>query len=778
MNEEKIKGLTSKEVEERVSKGLVHTDVTVPTKSIKQIILDNTLTPFNFLNFGLVAAIIVAGLIANDIFSGLKNCLFIGTVFFNMAISIFNEIRSKKIVDKLSLLEEAKVTVIRDSKRKDIDKEEVVLDDVVLLKTGSQVMLDSKVLDGECLVNESLITGEDDPILKMKGDTVLSGSFVISGNVATKVIHIGEENYTSKISKDAKYVKDLNSELMHSLDKVIKGISYLIIPIGLLLFISRASVPGTTVSTAILGAVGALIGMIPDGLILLTSSVLAVSVFRLAQRKVLVQELYCIETLARVDMLCLDKTGTITEGVMEVVDTKLEDGVDEKEFKELLNNFCHSVEDVSPTMSAIRDKFETKSGKPFNYTKVNPFSSEKKYSSVVVDNVEYFLGAYDFILKDKNPVYDTYSLNYRVILFARKEKSKMIPLGVILIQDKIRDSAKNTIKYFKEQGVQIKVISGDNPATVSNIAKRVDIDGYDKYIDLSTCNTHEELKEAFKKYTIFGRVKPNQKKELMIIAKELGHTVAMTGDGVNDVLALKEADCSIAMASGTEATRNVSQLVLMDSNFDSLPHVVYEGRRTINNISRSASLFLVKTIYTMLISVTIILLGTQYYAFNPIHLSLMNLITIGAPSFILAMEPNNERIKGSFLSMVIQRSAPISFTIYTMIIVLFFVADGLNMEQSEVSTICVLVTTVIMLIYQFRLCIPFNWIRRTMFISLSILFTIEVLFFRSFFDLSEFTIEIVFLTILLLTLGILMWYFYNMMLRFLKKNVKKYIKRV
>ena len=311
--EEKIKGLTSKEVEERVSKGLVHTDVTVPTKSIKQIILDNTLTPFNFLNFGLVAAIIVAGLIANDIFSGLKNCLFIGTVFFNMFISIFNEIRSKKIVDKLSLLEEAKVTVIRDGKRKDIDKEEVVLDDVVLLKTGSQVMLDSKVLDGECLVNESLITGEDDPILKKEGDEILSGSFVISGNITTKVVHIGEDNYTSKISKDAKYVKELNSELMHSLDKVIKGISYAIVPIGILLIITQLNIRGTTTSNAILNSVAALIGMIPDGLILLTSSVLAVSVYRLAKQNVLVQELYCIETLARVDVLCLDKTGTITE---------------------------------------------------------------------------------------------------------------------------------------------------------------------------------------------------------------------------------------------------------------------------------------------------------------------------------------------------------------------------------------------------------------------------------------------------------------------------------
>ncbi len=775
MKELKFKGLTSDEVKQRVEQGLVHTDVTVPTKSIKQIIKDNTLTPFNFLNFGLVAAILLAGAIAGNIIGTLKNCLFIGTVFFNMAISIFNEIRSKKIVDKLSLLEEAKVTVVRDGKISEIDKEEVVLDDVVLLRTGSQIMLDSIVLDGECLVNESLITGEDDPILKKEGDEILSGSFVISGNITTKVVHIGEDNYTSKISKDAKYVKELNSELMHSLDKVIKGISYAIVPIGILLIITQLNIRGTTTSNAILNSVAALIGMIPDGLILLTSSVLAVSVYRLAKQNVLVQELYCIETLARVDVLCLDKTGTITEGVMEVVEHKLEKGTDEKEFKTLLDSFCHTVEDVSPTMAAIRDKYETKSGKAFKATKINPFSSEKKYSSVEVDGVTYYLGAYDFILKKKNIVYDNYSLNYRVILFARKEKDSIIPLGVILIQDKIRESAKNTIKYFKEQGVEIKVISGDNPATVSNIAKRVEIDGYDKYIDLSTCTTYDDLKEAFKNYTIFGRVKPNQKKELMKIAKELGHTVAMTGDGVNDVLALKEADCSIAMASGTEATRNVSQLVLMDSNFDSLPHVVYEGRRTINNISRSASLFLTKTIYTMLLTVTVIFIGKDY-PFQPIHLSLMNLITIGVPSFVLAMEPNKDRIKGTFLSMVIKKASPISFTVYTMIVVLLFVSEGLFLDNPTVSTISVLLTTIIMLIYQFKLCTPFNWIRRVMFVSLCTLFTIEVLFFKDFFALSTLTIENIFITVLLLILGLLMWYFYNRMLVFLKKSVKKYIK--
>ena len=774
---EKFKGLTKEEVEERVSKGLVHHDVTVPTKSIKQIILDNTLTPFNFLNFGLVAVIIVAGIIAGDIFTGLKNCLFIGTVFLNMFISTFNEIRSKKIVDKLSLLDEAKVSVIRDGKKHDIDKEEVVLDDLVILRTGSQVVLDSEILDGECFVNESFITGEDEPVPKKAGDTVLSGSFIISGNICTKVLHIGEDNYTSKISKDAKYVKELNSELMHSLDKVIKTISYVIIPIGLLLVITQVRIPNTSLSDALLSTVGALIGMIPDGLILLTSSVLAVSVYRLAQQNVLVQELYCIETLARVDMLCLDKTGTITEGSMEVVTYKLEEGTDDKEFKDLLDSYCHSVDDISPTMSAIREKFETKNGTPFKVKKLNAFSSEKKYSSVDLGNVEYYLGAYDFILKGKNKIYDEYSNDYRVILFSKKKDGKMIPLGVILIQDKIRESAKTTIEYFKKQGVQIKVISGDNPATVSGIAKRVNIDNWDKYVDLSTITTRRELKEAFQNYTIFGRVKPNQKKDLMQIAKELGHTVAMTGDGVNDVLALKEADCSIAMASGTEATRNVSQLVLMDSNFDSLPHVVYEGRRTINNISRSAALFLVKTIYTMLITVTLIFLGLNY-PFKPIHLSLMNLITIGAPSFILAMEPNNERIKGNFLSLVVQRSFPISLTVYTMVIILLMISDSLGLTLDEISTICVLLNTTIMLIYQYKLCVPFNTIRKLMFGSLTTLFLIEIIFFRDFFMLADFSVELVFITLLLLILGLLVWKFYNMSLAYCKKNGRKYLRKV
>ena len=764
-------GLTTVEVEQRIKEGLVHKDVTVPTKSIRNIIKDNLFTPFNFLNFGLAFCIILAG--------SIKNLLFIGTVIFNMLISMVQEIRAKKIVDKLSLLDQSKVVAIRNGSRVEIDKEEIVLDDLISLKTGDQVVVDSIVKEGELLVNESFITGEDVPILKKHDDLVLSGSFIVSGNAILKVEHIGEDNYTSKISKDAKYVKKLNSELMVSLNRVIKTISFFIIPVGLLLFFNQLSIPGTSINDATINTCAALIGMIPDGLILLTSTVLAVSVYRLGQVNVLVQELYCIETLARVDVLCLDKTGTITEGYMEVVDMIPEKGVDEKEMKHLLDKYCHSIVDYSPTMKAIETKYKTKKGTPFNYDKINPFSSEKKYSSIELADVTYYLGAYDFILDERNPIYDKYSEEYRTILLAKKEFNKSIePLGVILVQDKIRDSAKNTISYFKEQGVTVKVISGDNPVTVSHIAKRVGIDGYDKYVDVSKLETKEALKNAYLNNTIFGRVKPNQKKILIQIIKELGHTVAMTGDGVNDVLALKEADCSIAMASGTEASRNVSQLVLMDSNFDSLPQVVLEGRRTINNISRSASLFLTKTMYTMLLVLGALLFAYNY-PFKPIHLSLMNLITIGAPAFILALEPNKDRIQGSFLSLVIERALPISLTVFTIVLLSAELGPlmPIPFNTDEISTVCVLLTTIIMLIYQFRICIPFNTIRKVMFVTLCLIFIVEIFFFKGFFSLASITPELVFFTSMLLVLGILLWKFYKLALDYIKKSYRIYIKK-
>lgn len=758
-------GLTSVQVEERLKENLNYTDVSVPTKTIGRIISDNFFTLFNFLNFGLAAAIFLVG--------QYKNMIFIGTVIFNIIISTVQEIRAKKIVDQLSLISQSKVVVIRNKKKEEILRESLVLDDIVELRVGTQVVADSVVLEGTCLANESFITGEQTPIEKKKGDMVLSGSFITGGTVLAKVEHVKEDNYTSIISKDAKYIKKLNSVLMISLNKIIKYLSFAIVPVGILMMFNQYFIAGSDFELATLNTCAALIGMLPDGLILLTSTVLAVSVIRLSKYKVLVQELYCIETLARVDVLCLDKTGTITEGVMEVVDFIPNVKYSKEEVEKLLDKLCHSIEDVSPTMNAIRNKFETKKGKPLDFKKVIPFSSDKKYSKVELEDLSYYLGAPEYIIKDSN--YDEYSKDYRTLLLAVEENGKKSPIAVILIQDKIRKEAKNTLKYFKEQGVEIKIISGDNPVTISQIAKRVGIDNYDKYCDLSKINTKEELKEAYLNNTIFGRVKPDQKKSLILLIKELGHTVAMTGDGVNDVLALKEADCSIAMASGSDAARNVSQLVLMNSNFDALPPVVAEGRRCINNIGRSASLFLTKTIYTILIVLMVLFTGFNY-PYHPIHLSLMNLITIGAPSLVLALEPNRDRVKGNFLVKIIANALPTALTVFSTIFIFFFLTNDAGLTPIEESTISVLLTTIIMLIYQYKLCKPFNTIRRILMITMCLIFSVEILFFKGFFSLAEFDIGMYLLAALLIVLALLLWEIYNKCFDYIRKNSKIFAK--
>lgn len=758
-------GLSSEEVEERLREGLNYTDVSVPTKTIKRIVSDNFFTLFNFLNFGIAAAIFMVG--------AYENMLFIGTVIFNIIISTVQEIRAKKIVDKLSLISQSKVVVVRNGKLKEINREEMVLDDIVELSVGMQVVADSIVQTGTCLVNESFITGEQTPIEKKEGDMVLSGSFITGGKVRAKVEHVKDDNYTSIISKDAKYVKKLNSVLMNSLNKIIKYISFTIVPVGIMLFINQYYIAGNGYSEAVLYTTAALIGMIPDGLILLTSTVLAVSIIRLSEYKVLVQELYCIETLARVDVLCLDKTGTITEGVMEVVDFIPNIKYSQEEAERILDGLCHTLEDVSPTMNAVRNRFETKKGKALDCIKIDPFSSDKKYSKVYLEGINYYLGAPEFIIKDSD--YSNYSKDYRTLLLAGEKDDKKFPIALILIQDKIRKEAKETLEYFKQQGVEIKIISGDNPITISQIAKRVGIEDYDKYVDLSTIKTKKELKEAYLNNTIFGRVKPDQKKELILLIKSLGHTVAMTGDGVNDVLALKEADCSIAMASGSDAARNVSQLVLMESNFDAMPKVVEEGRRCINNIGRSASLFLTKTIYTVLL-VLMTLFTAFHYPYLPIHLSLMNLITIGAPSLILALEPNKERVKGNFLVKIIANAAPAALTVFSTLFIFLFITRNSSLTTTESSTVCVIMTTIIMLIYQYKLCKPFNLIRRLLMITMVTIFSVELLFFRDFFSLADLDSGMFILIGTLILLAVVLWKLYNKLFYYLQHSNKRFKK--
>lgn len=730
-----MKGLSKAEVIERVEKGQVNYDTTVKTKTIKQIVRDNALTPFNCLNFFLAALILLV--------RSYKNLLFMGVVISNSVISIIQEIRSKKAVDKLSIIASKKATVIRDGKETEIDINEIVLDDILLLNAGDQIVVDSKVIKGECEVNESFITGESDPIYKKVGEELLSGSFVMSGKVTVQVLHVGVENYAAKISQDAKKKKQLNSEIMKTLNKIVKLISMIILPLGMLLFWRQMTLPDATFPQAVVSTVAALIVMIPEGLVLLTSVVLAVSVLRLAKHQVLVQDLYCIETLARVDTICLDKTGTLTEGTMEVSEIVPVGDHTLEEVTESLREFSCASTDQNATMEAIRSYFHCDG--TWKVEQVIPFSSDKKYSGVVFENHSYLLGAPDFLghltdsLKEQVTIF---SKEHRIVaLFQTKEKleRKKIPdhlelLGFVLLKDKIRKEARRTLNYFKRQGVTIKIISGDHVSTVRNIACQLQIPNYEKAIDLSAI-AEEQYDSIVEEYTIFGRVTPLQKQKLIQSLKRKGHTVAMTGDGVNDVLALKEANCSIAMAAGSEAARNVSELVLLDNNFDAMPQVVAEGRRSINNIERSSTLFLSKTIYATLLAIFFLFVSIPY-PFMPIQLTLISTATIGIPSFILALEPNHERVKGNFFRNILYQSLPTALTVFLMNLVLSLLSHYQVFAQITISTMSVLVTGFIGFLLLYRLCQPFDWIRRCLFYGTILFFGIQFIFLQDLYSLG------------------------------------------
>ena len=740
-------GLTSNEVKERQEKNLVNYDTSLPTKSIKRILFDNFFTIFNFLNLFLAILVFLVG--------SYKNMIFLSIVIINTAISTFQEIHSKKIVDKLSVLASSKAKVVRDGQKQEISIHEIVLDDILEFNTGDQIATDSIILKGEVGVNESFLTGEPDSIPKKAGDTLLSGSFIVSGKCIAKVIHIGEENYTAKISSDARYVKKVNSEIMNSLNKIIKILTFAIIPIGIALFIVQLHLQNLSIQDSVIKTVAAIIGMIPEGLILLTSTVLAVSVIRLSKSKVLVQELYCIETLARVDTLCLDKTGTLTEGIMEVKDfIPINDSIDN--MNNILANIAKFSEDENPTINAIKDYFKEISYEFVPIEKIS-FSSKTKWSGISFKDVgTYIVGAPEFVLKDKFTNYkyiiNKYAEDYRVIALAYSKKNireKEIPddlelIGIILISDKIRKEAFQTLEYFYKQNVDIKIISGDNPITVSTIAKHTGVKDYEKYIDMSTIDENKDLIDIVNNYTIFGRVSPTQKKSLIMALQNSGKSVAMTGDGVNDVLALKAADCSIAMQNGSDATKCVSQIILLDSNFASMPKVVNEGRRTINNITRSASLFLVKTIYSTILALMFLFMGNAY-PFVPIQLTLISAITIGIPSFILALEPNRERVRGNFLRNVISKSIPTGITV-AINILLISILNKLNIISNEYySSLCVISTSICGLILLFTLTkskknedtiLPFSVFRMFLAILLSILLIVGLTLFKDFFNIA------------------------------------------
>lgn len=744
-------GLTTDQVKKRIEEDLVNHDTTIPTKSIKRIVYENFFTLFNIINIILAICILCV--------KSYKNILFLLIVIINTAISTIQEIHSKRVVDKLSIVASPKAKVIRNGKTEIIDIHQLVLDDIIILKTGEQIAADCKILSNEVEVNESCITGETNTIRKKVGDILLSGSYIVSGNTTAKIEHIGEENYTAQISSGAKYVKKIKSEIMTSLDKIIKILTFAIIPIGLLFFANQLHIPGNTYKTAVIKSVAAIIGMIPEGLVLLTSTVLAVSVIRLSKSNVLVQELYCIETLARVDTLCLDKTGTLTEGSLQVEKIIATMSSQQENLKTILQLFAKFSPDSNTTIEAIRDFCNITNNINENYQLDHavPFSSEKKWSGISLKNKgSYVLGAPEFVLKKQFNKYKneilSYQENYRVLAVAHSNnnfENNCLPqnlelLGFVLVSDKIRKDAKKTLEYFKNQGVNIKIISGDNPITVSKIGRQVGLENYDKYIDMSTIKDCD-INKIVKNHTIFGRVSPIQKKLIIEALQSNGKTVAMTGDGVNDVLALKTSDCSIAMANGSDAAKNVSQLILLDSNFSSMPKIVAEGRRTINNIERSASLFLVKTIYSCLNAILFLLIG-EPYPFEPIQLSLISTVTIGIPSFVLALEPNKERIKGNFLRNVISKSLPTALCVTTNIFAITILKKYNILTASESSTLCIISTGTLGLLLLFTLAksrksenskLPFSPFRLTLALLMIAFFICCLTIFNWWFDITD-----------------------------------------
>ena len=751
-------GLTKKQVDSRFKDNLYNIDTTVTTKPTKDIIKDNVFTIFNIVNFFLACMVLTTG--------SFKNLLFMGGIICNTIISIFQELRSKKVLDKLQVVNESKVCTIRDGKEEKLSINSIVLDDVIKLELGNQIVVDSIILDGEVEVNESFITGEADTVYKKKGDMLLSGSFIVSGNCYARVEHVGMDNYTAKISANTKKIKNNSSEIMRSLNKIITTVSFLIIPLGILLYFKQLSLPGNTTNEAILNTVAALIGMIPEGLVLLTSTVLAVGVIRLAQRKVLVQDLYCIEALARVDTICLDKTGTITEGIMEVVDV-----VDlDKEFdsNEILANINYQLNENNPTGIALNNKFGKKNN--FKLKKKIPFSSAKKYSGCEFENGKFLVGAPEFILGDKIKKYkkelDKYIKDYRVIALVKDDKI----ISLLLLQDIVRKEAKATLDFFKSQGVKVKIISGDNPNTVYNIALKAGLDKNSKMIDARELTTDEEVFENIENYDVFGRVSPEQKRKFILALQRHGHSVAMTGDGVNDVLALKEADCSVAMASGTDAAKNVSQLVLLDSNFASMPYIVDEGRRSVNNIQRSASLFLVKTIYASVLSFIFIFLNSPY-PFIPIQLTLTSVLTVGIPSVILGLEPNHNIIKGKFLHNVLVKAVPFSISIIVGVLLVNLFGNVFDLARVQVSTLTAVVTTFNCFILLYKVCIPFNLLHKVLFSLMFVSYITLFVLLNDLFGFSSFSGKMILIFIIC---GFVCLYIIN----YLKDNIDSLTKKI
>ena len=687
------------------------------SKTTKEIIHENVFTYFNLIFAVLAVLLCIAG--------SFRDLTFLPVIIANTLIGIIQEVRAKQVLDNLSMLNAPRSAVVRDGKKKIVDSEELVLDDIVIFKAGSQVCADAEVCAGEVQVNESLLTGESDEITKRRGDKLMSGSFIVSGQCHARLDKVGEDSYIAKLTLQAKEMQEgEQSEMIRSLDKLVKCVGVAIIPIGIILFCQSFFFQNDGFRSSVAAMVAAVIGMIPEGLYLLASVALAVSSVRLAQKKVLLHDMKCIETLARVDVLCVDKTGTITENAMkvqDVIETDEYDGRTMEPLSMLIGDFAAAMTPDNITMAAIKEYFKQGTGE--GAVSKTGFSSSSKYSSVTFSDGAYVLGAPEFVLKEDyaeraDTITELASDGTRVLVFGTYDgipdgkplARPVTPLGYILLANPIREAAKETFQYFAEQGVEVKVISGDNPVTVSKVAAQAGIENAEHYVDASTLQTPEEMKKAVLESTVFGRVTPNQKRQFVQILKEAGHTVAMTGDGVNDILALKDADCSIAMASGSEAAAQASQLVLLESDFSCMPQVVLEGRRVVNNIQRSASLFLVKNIFSFLLSL-ISFVFMFSYPLEPSQISLISMFTIGIPAFFLAMEPNKNIIKGHFLTNVFLKALPAAITDAVAVGALVIFGRTFGVNSTDISTAATMLLAIVGFMILYKISAPMNKIR-------------------------------------------------------------------
>lgn len=802
-------GLTNEQVQERIAEGKVNVNENPNTRTYKQIILENTLTFFNFLNIALLVLVLFV--------RSYKNSMFMGIILINTVIGIVQEIRAKKTIDKLAILTESKTVVLREGKKWSISTEKLVLDDLIFLKTGDQVPADVKVLEGTVEVNESLLTGESDNLSKSQGDELFSGSFVTSGEACCQVIHVGKDNYASQITSEAKEFKRHNSELRNSLNAILKVISIIIVPLGAMLFYKQYMIVGDTLKASVVNMVAAVLGMIPEGLVLLTSVALTLGSMVLATKKTLVQELYCIETLARVDTLCLDKTGTITEGTMKVEDVQLYDTAQTtvvqhiakfdpetgepvqnvsalkpevtvsaekengqiqetvnsetvsqeerqklQEIDHIMGNMMSVLHDQNATADALRKRFPSRND--LKLIHAIPFSSDRKYSGAVFEGRgTYLMGAAQFLFPEGNEELlehcSSYAQEgYRILVLAHSEQETkgterptgLEPLGLFLITDVIREEAPDTLAFFDSQGVDLKVISGDDPVTVSAIAKKAGLKNANHYIDATTIKTSEEMQRAVAECSVFGRVTPQQKKQMVQALQSQKHTVAMTGDGVNDVLALKEADCSIAMAAGSDAAKNIANVVLLDSNFGAMPHIVNQGRRVVNNIRSAASMFLIKTIFSVLLSLITIFFGDAY-PFEPIQMSLISACAVGIPTFLLTQENNYNKIDHTFLRHVFMNAFPAAVTITGCVFTIMLVCQDVYHSNVMLNTACVLVTgwnymSALRTVYS-----PLNTYRKVIIYGMQFAFFISAVVLQDLLTLGSLEFGMIILVFVLMT---------------------------